>query len=132
MITNRCGVICVWKKYSLENASKQVLPFITGYKGCSGLWVDQKKWKELIESAKKGLKATLILETEIENNAVSKTIYSLLPGKNEKETVIINTHTDGPNACEENGRIALLSLIRYFASLSKTQRNRTFVFVTGQ
>jgi len=56
LITNRSGVICVWKKYSLENASRQVLPFTTGYEGCSGLWVDQKTGKELIESAKKRIK----------------------------------------------------------------------------
>lgn len=127
------GVICVWKNYSFENASMQNLPFTTGYKGCPGLWVDQKAGKRLLESAKKGLKATLVLEAEVDHHATSKTIYSILPGKNEKETIIINTHTDGPNACEENGGIALLSLMRYFARLPKEERNRTlvFVFVTG-
>ena len=123
------AVVCVWKQYSSQNAAGQVLPFTTGYQGCPGLWVDEKTGERLREDAKQGAKATLVLEAEIDPNAVSKTIYCVLPGRDTKETVIINTHTDGPNACEENGGIALLSLARYFANQPRQQRARTFVFV---
>ena len=125
--TGVLAVICVWGQYSSQNAAGQVLPFTTGYQGCPGLWVDEKTGGRLREFARQGAKATLVLDAEIDRSAASKTLYCVLPGQTAKETVIINTHTDGPNACEENGGIALLSLARYFAN--HPQRNRTFVFV---
>jgi hypothetical protein len=127
------GVICIWKKLSADNANGQGLPFTTGYQGCPSLWVNQTVGDRLIKLAKLSTKATLTLETDNEKCAISKTLYAVLPGKNTKETIIINTHTDGPNACEENGGIALLSLARYFVKIPQEQRNRTmiFVFATG-
>ncbi|WP_160686617.1 hypothetical protein [Clostridium sp. C2-6-12] len=127
------GVICIWKKLSYENSLNQYLPFTSGYKGCPSLWVDEKTGDKLKKLAKKKVKANMILEAVIEKEAETNTIYSVLPGKNSKETIIINTHTDGPNACEENGGIALLALAKYFSKIPLSERNRTivFVFVTG-
>lgn len=127
------GVICVWKKLSACNANGQGLPFTTSYQGCPSLWVNQTVGDRLIQLAKSSAKATLTLEADVEKGAISKTLYAVLPGKNTKETIIISTHTDGPNACEENGGIALLSLARYFEKIPQEQRLRTmiFVFATG-
>ena len=127
------GVICIWKKLSYENALNQYLPFTNGYKGCPSLWVDGKSGDKLKELAKKKIKANMILEAVIEKEAETNTIYSVLLGKNSKEAIIINTHTDGPNACEENGGIALLVLAEYFSKIPISKRNRTiiFVFATG-
>jgi hypothetical protein len=44
------------------------------------------------------------------------------------EVLILNTHTDGQNAFEENGGIALTALARYFAALGPKARKRTLVF----
>ncbi|WP_459478918.1 zinc-binding metallopeptidase family protein [Clostridium saccharoperbutylacetonicum] len=127
------GVICIWKNLSFENALNQYLPFTTGYKGCPSLWVDGNTGDKLKELAKKKVKANMILEAVIEKDAKTETIYSVLAGKNLNETIIINTHTDGPNACEENGGIGLLALAKYFSQIPLKQRNRTiiFVFATG-
>lgn len=127
------GVICIWRKISSENASQQYLPFTEAYKGCPSLWVDFNTGERLKELASINARATIILEASIENNAESSTIYTVLPGSNTEETIIVNTHTDGPNACEENGGIALLALARYFSKIPVSERNRTivFVFVTG-
>jgi hypothetical protein len=66
-------------------------------------------------------------------STTSETIFVYLPGQNEQEVLIFNTHTDGPNACEENGAIGLLALARYFSRMPLEQRARgmVFVFVTG-
>lgn len=127
------GVICIWKNISYENALHQYLPFTEGYKGCPSLWVDDKTGEKLKVLAEKRAKARVVLEASIEKNAESNTIYTVIPGNNTSETIIINTHTDGPNACEENGGIALLALARYFSKIPLKERNRTiiFVFVTG-
>lgn len=127
------GVICVWRKISYESALYQYLPFTSGYKGCPGLWVDGKTGDKLKELAKDRTKVTMVLEANVEEEAESSTIYAVLPGKSKEEAIIVNTHTDGPNACEENGGIGLLALANYFSKLDGSKRNRTiiFVFATG-
>ena len=127
------GVICIWKRFSYKNALYQYLPFTDAYKGCPSLWVDGETGERLKELAKKGRRATLTLEATIEKEAETNTIYTMIHGSNTNETIIVNTHTDGPNACEENGGIALLALAHYFSKIPLTERNRTivFAFITG-
>lgn len=127
------GVICVWRNCSADNAAYQALPFLQPYQGCPGLWVDGKTGDKLIAQAKKGARATLVLEAEVTENAPTHTLWAELPGQNPNETVIVNTHTDGPNLCEENGGLALLALARSFAAkpVSERQRSLLFVFISG-
>ena len=40
----------------------------------------------------------------------------------------MNTHTDGTNATEENGGVAILALAEYFSKFDKADRKRTLVF----
>lgn len=77
--------------------------------------------------------ARLLLDAFCDPNAVSETLYTILPGLDPQKAVLINTHTDGPNACEENGSLALLSMLSYFSSLSVQERPFTliFLFATG-
>lgn len=127
------GVICIMTGCSTENAANQYLPFITSYKDCPALWVDEVQGKKILDATKKDGSATLTLVADIEEKAESETIYAILKGQKEDETILINTHTDGTNAFEENGSIALLSLINYFNAIPKEMRNRTLVFsfITG-
>lgn len=53
-----------------------------------------------------------MLEAEIEERAFTESFYCIIDGKNKKEAVIVNTHTDGTNCVEENGPIALLQLMK--------------------
>ncbi len=78
-------------------------------------------------------KARLVLQAEVKGNADSDTLYAILPAHNSKENILLNTHTDGPNASEENGGIGLLALAEYFSKMPVEQRKRNllFVFVTG-
>lgn len=127
------GVICIMTGCSEGNAAHQYLPFITGYKDCPALWVNESQGEMILKAARKGASANLTLEAKIEENVPTQTIFAVLEGSNPKETILINTHTDGPNAFEENGSIALLSLAKHFSSIPKEKRNRTLVFsfVTG-
>jgi hypothetical protein len=45
--------------------------------------------------------------------------------------MVINTHTDGPNATEENGGLGLLALAKHFAGLPARNRDLYFALVTG-
>jgi hypothetical protein len=56
-----------------------------------------------------------------------RSITAILPGESE-ETIIVDTHTDGQNAIEENAGPALLGMARHFASLAPGKRlKRTLV-----
>jgi hypothetical protein len=47
------------------------------------------------------------------------------------QNIIINTHTDGPNATEENGGLGLIALARHLAALPSRNRDMYFALVTG-
>ncbi|MGH7291575.1 MAG: hypothetical protein ACREJT_10220, partial [Myxococcota bacterium] len=127
------GVVCVWRGCSEDNARHQYLPFTTPYQGCPALWVGPAAGEQLRAAAERGATATLTLEATVTDGAPTDTVYAVLPGRSDRETIIVNTHTDGPNACEENGPAGVLALAKYFAGLPAASRQRTIVFalITG-
>lgn len=124
------AIILVWERMSDLMVEGQYLPFILDYQGIPCLWVNETDGKRLLEAAERGESATLTLTANKESNAQTESFYSIIPGKKSGEAVLINTHTDGNNCVEENGPIALLSMMRYFMN-EKPERNLIFVFVTG-
>ncbi|NDL58293.1 hypothetical protein [Phytoactinopolyspora mesophila] len=131
------AVIGVWRGVSPDNAAGQVLPFTLPYQGCPGLWVDASTGDELIDAARRGETATLVLDAEITDDAVTHTIWTEVAGADPAaagETVVVNTHTDGPNLIEENGGLALLALAghaRHAVGASRWRRSHVFAFVSG-
>ncbi len=124
------AVICVWGGISDECTVGQYLPFILDYQGMPAVWVSPSQGKALFAAADKGEEATVILDADVEDYCTSETFYSIIEGENKKEAIIVNTHTDGVNAVEENGAFGLLSLMRYFKE-NKPKRSMIFVFMTG-
>jgi hypothetical protein len=127
------AVICIMHGCSSGNAAWQYLPFITSYQDCPAVWVDDRWGNKILEACKKGGTATLTMTADLIEKSPTETVYAILKGKSDKETILINTHTDGTNAFEENGAIALLSLANHYKSLPIDKRERTLVFsfVTG-
>lgn len=129
-LTKAKAVILIWKGLLDDMIEGQYLSFIMDYQKIPMLWVNETNGKKVIEAAKKHKKAKLVLETEIEEHAFTETFYCFLEGRNKKENVIINTHTDGTNCVEENGPIALLQFIKNLKNQS-LERMHIFVFTTG-
>lgn len=127
------GIICFWKDCTDELALGQYLPFTTPPHDCPAVWVTRESGVRLRELARKRGRVRLTLIAEVDEEATSETVYTIVPGKNDRESILINTHTDGPNACEENGGLALLALAEHFSRIPLEQRKRTlvFVFATG-
>lgn len=127
------GVVCVWKHCPDEVALGQYLPFTAPQHRCPAVWVGKAEGERLKKLAKRGGSARLVLNASVEEDAASETVYTVLPGRKGQESILINTHTDGPNACEENGGIALLALAKYFSGIPQEEREKTliFVFATG-
>ena len=123
------GVVLAWTDISDDNAADHYGPFSRPHQGIPGLWVGREAGARLRGLAAANASATLTLEGTITPNTPTDTLVATLEGADPGEAIIVNTHTDGPNAIEENGGIGLLALARYFTRLPKTQRRRSLAFV---
>jgi hypothetical protein len=122
------GVILAWTDVSDANAADQYTPFSRPLQGIPGLYVGRETGVKLKSLAGGGSKATVVLEADIHADTPTDTLIATLPGTNSDEVILVNTHTDGPNATEENGGLGILALAKYFAKLPKSERKRTLVF----
>jgi len=138
------GVICAWTGMPDDEVINQYNPFITPYPaasglptaadpGCPAVWVGDSTGTELSGLAASGrASATLVLTADITVGASTETVWGSLQGSgNTGQNIIINTHTDGPNATEENGGLGLVALARHLASLPARNHDMYFALVTG-
>ncbi len=129
-LTKAKAVILIWKGLHDDMIEGQYLSFIADYQKMPMLWVNETNGKKITEYAKEHKKAKFVLEAEIEEHAYTESFYCIIKGRNQKENVIVNTHTDGTNCVEENGPIALLELMRNMKD-ETPERTHIFVFTTG-
>ena len=138
------GVVVAWTGLPDEEVVNQYNPFTTSYPaasglpspgdpGCPAVWVGDAAGTELAGLAAGGqASATLVLTADITAGAATETVWGWLEGSGDTgEHIIINTHTDGPNAVEENGGLGLLALARHLAALPSRNRDMYFALVTG-
>ncbi len=138
------GVVCAWTGLPDDEVINQYNPFTTGYPaasglpspgdpGCPAVWVGDSTGTELSVLAASGqASATLVLTADITAGAATETVWGSLKGSgNTGQNIIINTHTDGPNATEENGGLGLVALAQYLAGLPSRNHDMYFALVTG-
>src|SRR5262249_38696898 len=112
-----------------EQAAQLYAPFGRAYQDMPALWVGRAAGDRLRRLAQSGGEATLTLEAVISPDTPTETVIATLPGISTDEVIIVNTHTDGNNATEENGGLGCLALAHYFSRLPKNARRRSLVFV---
>ena len=122
------GVIIGWTDVSDANAADQYTPFSRPPQGIPGLYVGRETGARLRSLAGTGATATVVLEADVVPDTPTDTLIATLPGLSADEIIIVNTHTDGPNATEENGAIGILALAKYFSRIPNNERKRTMVF----
>jgi hypothetical protein len=138
------GVIVVWTGLPDDEVINQYNPFTTAYPsasglpapadpGCPAVWVGDSTGTELSHLAASGqATATLVLTADITVGAATETVWGWLKGSgNTGENIIVNTHTDGPNAAEENGGLGLVALARHLAAQPSRNHDIYFALVTG-
>ena len=121
------GVVLAWTDISDANAADQYSPFSRPPQGVPAVYVGRDAGARLKSMAASGAPATLVLEATVTPDTPTDTIVATLPGATSDEVIIVNTHTDGPNATEENGALGILSLMRYFSKIPRAERRRTIV-----
>lgn len=124
------AAVFVWEGIPDAAVEGQWMPFIQDYLGLPVVWLNASDGETLIAAAKEKRTARFVLTAEKEKLAYTETFYTIVEGEEKGECVIVNTHTDGPNAVEENGGVALLELLRHVAA-KKPRRTHIFLFTTG-
>jgi hypothetical protein len=117
---------------SYEAALGAYVPFNEGFYDCPALWVDRDTGAALAQAAQTTPTVRLTLTAD-KRKTKSPSIVGVLPGESD-EVMIVNTHTDGQNAFEENAAVTLVHLARHFAGLppgKKLKRSLVFSAVTG-
>ncbi|MBB5519555.1 hypothetical protein [Amphiplicatus metriothermophilus] len=122
------GVVLGWTDVSDERAAGQYVPFSRPFQGIPALWIGPTAGERLRASCAAGGRARLTLEGALHENTPTDTLYALAEGETD-EIIIVNTHTDGPNAVEENGGLALLALARYLNQSPPGMMKRSVLFV---
>jgi hypothetical protein len=122
------AVIMIWKGVSVENARDQYTPFSRPPQGIPGVYIADLNARSLREHAAAHGTVYVSLTAEVFPDTPTDTVIATLPGMSTDEIIILNTHTDGPNATEENGALGLVALASYFSKIPKRERKRTLVF----
>jgi hypothetical protein len=104
-------------------------PYGSAITGLPGLIVGRETGAKLRSFAKSRPKARLKLTATVGPSRTDQ-LVGILPGDGSTdEVMILNTHTDGQNAFEENGGVGLVHLAHYFARLPRSRRlKRSLVF----
>jgi len=123
------GVIFSHTAISDDHAALLYAPFGRALQDMPTLWVGRNAGAHLRKLAESGVEVTLKLDATIVPDTPTETVIATLPGTSTDEVIIINTHTDGNNATEENGGLGAVALAQYFSRLPKSSRKRTLVFV---
>jgi hypothetical protein len=122
------AVVYVWNGFSEANAQWQMQPFFGPPTPVPTLWVGETDGAALKAAAEKGASLKVVLDATEHPDTASDTVWGVLPGSTD-EVVVVNTHTDGCNATEENGGLAVTSLAWALSRLPVAQRRRTYVFL---
>jgi hypothetical protein len=105
--------------FSPHQASAQPIPVLI---------VDGATGESLRQQALTGSHARLTLDAPL-RKCTMRTVTAVLPGASD-ETIIVDSHSDGQNAVEENAGPAIVAMARHFGSLPPTKRlKRTIAFV---
>ncbi len=125
------GMVVVLADQPWDLARGSYYPYGSYYDGvdqlqdCPGVFLDRdegRAFKAALQGTDHRVRLTLDARVERANlNVVTGTI----PGATDRETIILNSHTDGPSAFEDNGPIAIVALARRFAAMRREQRPRT-------
>jgi hypothetical protein len=96
-----------------------------------GVFVDSTvgPYLEALTATDTKLRLTLTATTE---HFVSRNVVGLIPGRSD-ELVILNSHSDGPNAVEDNGPNTIVAMSQYLSRLPKEALPRSVMvsFTTG-
>jgi hypothetical protein len=101
--------------------------------GVPALFVGADEGKRLTDAVAAGgaPTATIRLRARV-TPTTTRTLLATLPGRS-RQKIVVDSHTDGTSAVEDNGPVAMLAMMRYLARRPERCRARTvqFAFTTA-
>ena len=93
-----------------------------------GLFLGADEGKRLTDAIAAGANpsARITIKARVDR-VTTPTVIATLPGAS-PQRIVVDSHTDGTNAAEDNGPIAMLAMARYLARLDGACRPRTIQF----
>lgn len=126
------GVILMWDKISEDLAKNEILPFTNSYLNIPAVSVHSNIKDKLQNIIDENSSVSMTINGSYENNTPTSSFTVTIEGDNPDNYVIINTHTDGPNSIEENGPVALLTMLKTIKENKIHFKNTLiFCFVSG-
>jgi len=95
------------------------------------LMLDRVAGAKVLRDAATGKMATLVLDAHEEENAGAYETVATLPGRNygtpKDQAILLATHIDGPSIVEDDGGLAILTLLRHYAAIPQDQRPKSII-----
>ncbi len=95
------------------------------------LMLDRVAGAKVLADAAAGKTAKLVLDAHEEENAHAYETVATLPGKNfgtpDDQSILLATHVDGPSIVEDDGGLAILSVLNYYAQIPQSQRPKSII-----
>ena len=115
-----------------ELPRRQLLGHYEPYEGThwsvAGAFLGAEEGQLLMDAVNGGSQPTARLAVRARvDPVVTPTILATIPGQS-PERIVIDSHTDGTNAVEDNGPVAMVAMARYLAALPEACRPRTIQF----
>jgi hypothetical protein len=93
------------------------------------LMLDRVAGAKVLADAAAGKTAKLVLDAHQEENAKAFETVAVLPGKNfgtpNDRSILLATHIDGPSIVEDDGGLAILSVLHYYAQIPQREREKS-------
>jgi hypothetical protein len=90
------------------------------------LMLDRVAGVKVLADAAAGRSGTLLLNAHEEENAEAYETVAVLPGRDfgkpADQSILLATHVDGPSIVEDDGALAILSVLHYYARIPQAER----------
>ncbi|MCR6670415.1 hypothetical protein [Devosia ginsengisoli] len=97
-----------------------------------GLLLDAKAGAAVVEDARAGKTATLVLDGYVEEDATAYQLAAVLPGRDygtsDDKAVFMGTHTDGPGLIQDSGALGILGVLEYYSKIPQDDRPMSIFF----
>lgn len=127
------GIILICHHFPEKLMENNILPFTDTYLGIPTLWINQKNAACLIAAAAQNKKVCLTLTGTYHKKWRTESLAVTIPGTlQNSKSIIISSHTDGPNSIEGNGPLGVLAILKYFHDQKIVpQKSLHFLFISG-
>lgn len=126
-LQDRCrGIVLCFTDVNDDAARYTWAPFSEPHGKVPALWVGAESGHYL-RSVTGRATMDMRCDATLIPDARADSLLATLPGQTD-EVVLLTTHTDGPNECNDNGALGLLALATYASKLPLSERRRTLVF----